>query len=452
MSITRLTSDLVKYASGTVQGALMRMVTLFDKGLSRRKLGYSSADDADAFVKMSSGPDQELLLAGGLHISKKYRGIRRNNNALGLRGGILSTGAGAFNDQVTGVSTAQQLAIYGTHDGVTGFLDGTLPPLEAWEDVSSVVSYTATSVTLDTATYSDTMKKIRVGDVITTKHSPKVWALVDSYNESTGVITVSEWATSSTNGVTPSGTTGFRLNAIDKVWALNANIIVESNSYGQHAVISELGMQIKKAGMSTANGTDTVLLNGSTADGTAANLVRTALSNFTWTYGYNAQGCRFNFHSASGGVQPYAGFNERSNAVVGMRFHTGNTYSMLWGTGANTSTALADSVTIFGPNGHVFRQPKRLQVVSADHTMSALFPYLILTTAGIQITLPPIANMPVAGYEFEFLLAAVGSYSFTASGQETQVSGLNNYTVTTTKARRSLRIIWDGTYWQVVDD
>lgn len=433
----------------SVRQILNRVRTLADAGMPRPVLGYDSDNDKLLYKAMQEMGDQELLLAGGIHISKKFRSIRRNNTLLGLRGGLTGT-SGAFNDQVGGISNSLDLAKYGTHDGVSHFMDATLPPLEEWETVAGVFSYSANSVVVDTVTYSDLLSNLLRGDILKTMHSTPCWALVESIDKETGVITVKPWATSAAY-VTPSGTTGFYANKIDKVWSFNANVIIPEDAAGSYAVIGELGAQIKKAGLGYVNGLDVTLLPGSIADGTAAYLARSAVINRTWTYGFRSEGNRFGFYSASANVQPYSGFTERSNAVVGMRFHNQNTYSMVWGTGALDSVAPVDSPTIFGPNGHVFRQPKRVLVLTESAIISSLFTDFIVKAAGITITMPPVANLPTAGYEFVLDLMVAGTYYIKAYNTETQVSGFSTYTLTTTVARKKYTVLWDGTYWQVLE-
>ncbi|HGV3500016.1 TPA: hypothetical protein ACNGY8_005728, partial [Klebsiella michiganensis] len=91
---------------------LSRVRTLADVGIPRPVLGYDSDNDKLLYKAMQDMGDQELLLAGGIHISKKFRGIRRNNTLLGLRGGLTGT-SGAFNDQVGGIYNSLDLAKYG---------------------------------------------------------------------------------------------------------------------------------------------------------------------------------------------------------------------------------------------------------------------------------------------------------------------------------------------------
>jgi len=417
---------------------------LSEFGSGQTQLGYNPSIEQLVF---NNTDDSDILVKGGIYPTKKFRGIRRNGLPLGVKGGVSSTTSDSgWNEQVVGVSTAQDLSSYGSNDGVTAYFDATLPALETWESAASVLSYTATTVTVDPSTYATMLRNIRIGDVIQTLHSPVYWGIVSSFDSTTGVITCSlGWAASGVLG-TPSGTTGFTLNGINKAWTLNANIIVKSASYGTAAVIGELGAQINKSGVAV-NGLDIVLLPGSTSDGTAAYLVRSGVSTKTWTYGYNAQGTRLNFNSASGDIQPYAGFNERSNAVCGMRFYKNNTYSMLWSTSSDqTATSMATSPTIIGPTGAVYRQPNRVQVISASTSLNELYPNYLISVAGVTLTLPPIANH-VSGHAYVIYNLFSGNLYITAYNSETTVSGSTTFTLAVS-TRTKYTIIFDGTQWQ----
>jgi len=417
---------------------------LSEFGSGQTQLGYNPSIEQLVF---NNTDDSDILVKGGIYPTKKFRGIRRNGLPLGVKGGVSSTTSDSgWNEQVVGVSTAQDLSSYGSNDGVTAYFDATLPALETWESASSVLSYTSTTVSVDPSTYATMLQNIRVGDVIQTLHGSVYWGIVSSFNSTTGVITCSlGWAASGVLG-TPSGTTGFTLNGINKAWTLNANIIVKSTSYGNAAVIGELGAQINKTG-AAVNGLDMVLLPGSTVDGTAAYLVRSGVSTRTWLYGYNAQGTRFNFNSSSGGVQPYAGFNEQSNAVCGIRFYKNNTYSMLWSTSSDqTATSMATSPTIIGPTGAVYRQPNRVQVISASASLNELYPNYLISTAGVTLTLPPIANH-VSGHAYVIYNLLSGNLYITAYNSETTVSGSTTFTLTVS-TRTKYTIIFDGTQWQ----
>lgn len=206
---------------------------------------------------------------------------------------------------------------------------------------------------------------MKIGDAIQTMHTTKCWGIVTEIDLSSGVITIDEWAINGSTVVTPSNGSGFYVNLINKVWAVNFNVMIPEESDGVGGVVAELGLQIKKPSATVKNGIDMVLLPGSTVDGGAAFLARGA--EYRWTYGYMSQGSVFNFYSDSQLTQPLAGFAENSNAVVGLKFFGKNTYGLLFSTSEDqSSVAIETSPTIFAPNGALIRQSKTFQVFGAN--------------------------------------------------------------------------------------
>ncbi|MBA2118833.1 hypothetical protein I1U85_26480 [Klebsiella pneumoniae] len=437
----------------SVRQILNRVRTLADAGMPRPVLGYDSDNDKLLYKAMQEMGDQELLLAGGIHISKKFRGIRRNNTPLSIRGGRGSTNDGsAWNAQIVGVSSGAELSRYGSHDGVGDYGDATLPPLESWEIVSATIGYTDKTVSIDAVIYRDMLSNLRVGDVLQTQHSSKCWGIVSSINATTGVITVTDWGRNGASITPASDGSGFYANFINKAWAFNRNVLIPSDAAGNNAVIGELGIQNKKSGMANVNGVDTVLLAGSTYGGTAAYLARSGAAELGWQYGFRSEGARFNFMSASGNLQPFAGFIDRSNAVCGMKFYKNNTYSMLWSTSSDqTDISFANSPAIIGPTGVVYRQPRRVVVFSESASIGALYPTILITTPGITITMPAVADTPIAGIEYTLMIMKAGTYYIKAFNSETAVSGYSTYTLVVTTDRKKYSVLWDGTYWQVLE-
>lgn len=432
------------YKTSNVHDVLSRTQTLYDNGAERPHLGYDPINDVEIYNIMSQLFDQELLLNGGLHIAKKFRGLRRNITAIAARGGMPLID-GNFNDQVTGVSNSRELASYGTNDGVTAFFDAELPILEDWENVTNA-AYTQNTLVLDKTIYASTLSNTRIGDVIQTKHGVKCWGIVTSINESSGIISVDEWATTAGTTVPVSGV-GCFINLINKAWALNANTVVHVNSEGNNAVVAEFGLQLKKA--VTANGIDMVLLSASVVDGIAAYLARSGAINRSWLYGFNAQGCRFNFFSSSGEVQPYAGFAETSNAVVGLKLLNKNTYSMLVSKSNDlTDNTVANSPLIFGPLGQVYRQPKRLMNISASAMLSPVYPTYYILSSGLTLTLPAKSSH-TAGHYYEIVFLNAGSYTFNTYNNESTVNGNASLTITVNEERIKYEVIFDGSSWQL---
>lgn len=410
----------------------------------RPYLGYNPSNDAAIYNDQQSYADQSLLMNGSMHFAKKYRGLRRHADVLGVRGGMSTVANGnEFNDQIVGVANARELANYGMNDGVTLFADASLPALESWEDIGTA-TYTSNTVIINTSTYATTLAKLKVGDVIQTKHATKCWGIVTAINVGTGTITVDEWATNLTTVVTPANNVGFYINFINKAWAVNFNLMINEDSAGVGGVVAELGLQVKKSDATVKNGMDMVLLPGSTTNGDAAFLSR-GTSTYSWTYGYLSQGNLFNYYSSSGVRQPLAGFAENSNAVCGVKFFNKNTYSMLWSTNADQSSiSISTSPTIFGPNGTLLRQPKSLQVLSASGGASEVKTTYLLSAAGISVTLPPKAQH-VAGHWYEFVLINTGTYTFL--GNDALINGNATYTFTVTDTYVKYTMVYDGNGW-----
>ncbi|MFS9576520.1 hypothetical protein Q6277_19400 [Klebsiella quasipneumoniae] len=443
--------DLVKAnETYTVSDILRRMRTLGDVGAGRPVWGYDTTNDVKIYNAQAAAGADDIMMNGGLFLARKFRGTSRFAVVSGIRGGRASVDdAGAFRAQVVSVSSSLGVANYGLHDGVSDYADALLPALEPWETVASA-TYSANTVTISPETYSETLKNILKGDVIRTRHTEKYWGTVQSVNPQTGVITVDMWALRDSPNLTPANNgSGFYVNFIDKVWADNKNVIVQPNSAGLYATVGEFGALVQKAGMGYVNGMDMVLLAGSTQDATAAFLARSGASGHGWLYGFNAQGNRFNFYSDSGEVTPYAGFLENSNAIVGMKFRNKNTYSQAWSNSTDLTAVNPSALTaIIGPAGHVFRRPERILTLSASGMLDQFYPTVYVTAAGITITMPDITQMPVAGYVFKVRLFLAGTYIFNTYQGQTTIDGNPQLTVTTTSARQTIEIQFDGTFWQ----
>lgn len=443
--------DLVRAnVAHTVGDILRRMRTLGDVGAERPVWGYDTTNDVKIYNSQAVAGADDIMMNGGFFLARKFRGTSRFAVASGIRGGRASVDdSGAFRAQVVSVSSSLGIANYGLHDGVSDYADALLPALESWETVTSA-TYTATTVTIDPETYSETLKNILKGDVIRTRHTEKYWGTVQSVNPQTGVITVDMWALRDSPNLTPANNgSGFYVNFIDKVWADNKNVLILPNSAGLYATVGEFGALVQKAGMGYVNGMDMVLLSGSTQDATAAFLARSGASGHGWLYGYNAQGNRFNFYSDSGEVTPYAGFVENSNATVGMKFRNKNTYSQAWSNSPDLTAVNPSALTaIIGPAGHVFRRPERILTLTASGMLDQFYPTVYVTAAGITLTMPDITQMPVAGYIFKVRLFLAGTYIFNTYQGQTTIDGNPQRTVTTTSARQTIEIQFDGTFWQ----
>ena len=195
--------------------------------------------------------------------------------------------------QVSGFTNPNQLSKGNGRDTVGLYVDNKAPA--ALYGAATVTSYSSTGAVLSVAMTTEQQRKMRVGMVAQTRHSPQKYAgIVTAWTASS--ITVSAWylVDGSTTGVaaTPTGTDGLDINVFRKVWALNANAFIDSTSYGDAINSFELGMRNEKgeptsrSGSIEANGMYVAnLATASSYYGDSAYLV-----SGKWTYGYKARG------------------------------------------------------------------------------------------------------------------------------------------------------------------
>lgn len=439
-------AENVGYRTSNVGDVLSRMRTMSDSGLPRPYLGYSSTNDLAIFTEQGALPDTDLLLNGSITIGRKFRSIRRHAAALSLRGGRASSGdTGVFNAQITGVRNARGIAAYGLNDGVTLFADAIAPALEDWETVNTA-SYTATTVTVSPSVYSSFLTNVLVGDVIQTLHATKCWGLITGINQTTGVVTVDEWAIADGTTLTPTSGVGFNVNLINKVWAINANTIINSNSAANNAVICEFGAVVNKSGASL-NGIDIPLLQQSLYDGVAGVLVRPAsTSGKNWLYGFRSANNKMNFYAVSA---TYNNYVSTGSAPVGMRFSGMTAYSMLFSKSSDmTDLSYPNSTMIYDGYGRRLRNMAKYSVLTANATLNTLIPCYLINAAGITLTMPAISNM-TSGHFYELKILRAGTYYITANAQEVNVSGYTTYPLTIT-APTKVEVWYDGSTWIIV--
>ncbi|KMK17809.1 hypothetical protein ABW09_12250 [Pluralibacter gergoviae] len=435
----------------SVRDMLNRIRTLADNDVPLPYLGYDPENDAVLYNAMGNAPDRHLLLNGGLHIAGDCtNGIRRNAGLFSVRGGQEDSGQG-FNVPLMGVATAQELRAYDIYESVPFYLDNTSPERQSYHNVASA-NYTATTAQIDPIIYATTLAKLEVGDYIRTMHSSYCIGLVKAVDAINGIITVDMWADSKTSTTTPASGVGLYTQYITKIYAGNINLFITENSDITNATGIEMGVSSKKAVTGSIVGYDTVTLPNSTQNITAAYFARSSnLNGFGFTYGFRAQDSQINFHSASTelyGRTPRIGFSENSDAIVGSRFGTKNIYSMLWSSSDDlTDVSLANSTMAIGPNGQNYRRFNRTLIISADVSLSGWHPDIWVTAAGVTITMPPAASHRV-GHGYEMVLVSPGTYKITG---DVNVNGNTPYTFTTTVARKTIKVKFDGSTWQVFD-
>lgn len=438
----------------SVHEVLGRMKTLADKNAPLPYLGYDPTNDAALYDEMGSAADRKLLLHGGLHIAGLCgNGIRRNAGLFSVRAGQPVPGQG-FNIPLMGVASAQELRAYDIYESVPVYLDNTSPERQSYHNVASA-NYTATTAQIDPVVYATTLAKLEVGYYIRTMHAPYCIGLVQDVNAVTGIITVDMWADSKTSTTTPASGVGLYTEYITKIYVANLNLFVTENSDITNATGIEMGLSSKKAVTGSIVGYDTVTLPNSTQNITAAYFARSSnLNGFGFTYGFRAQDSQINFHSASTelyGRTPRIGFSENSDAIVGSRFSTKNIYSMLWSSSDDlTDVSLANSTMAIGPNGQNYRRFNRTSIVSADVALSGWYPDIWATAAGVTFTMPPAASHRV-GHGYELSLASPGIYYITGNAGDALVNGNAKYKITTTVPRKTIKVKYDGSQWQVWD-
>lgn len=156
---------------------------------------------------------------------------------------------------VLGVTAPNQLAVYTDRDTVGLYVDNLAPAIMA---STTSASYTMSTVTPSTPLTADQVKKLRVGMIIDTKHTPnKYTGVITSWASDGTSITVEGWyladGLSSTHAkVLPANGFGININPFTKAWALNANVFINSSSYASAVAGFELGVGNDKFDYDTA--------------------------------------------------------------------------------------------------------------------------------------------------------------------------------------------------------
>nr|WP_128755123.1 tail fiber domain-containing protein [Pantoea vagans] len=176
----------------------------------------------------------------------------RNNNVMqhGTLDGACSFSVSANRGaeacaQVLGVTSPDQIATYTDRDSVGFYAENYAPQILA---TTSAGTYTVNSVTLGAALTADQVKKMRVGMIVDTKHTPtKYSGIVTGWAANGTSIAVEGWylvdGSSATHSkVTPANGPGVNINPFTKTWAMNANVFIDANSHAAAAVGMELGV------------------------------------------------------------------------------------------------------------------------------------------------------------------------------------------------------------------
>lgn len=228
--------------------------------LKNNELGYNKPGDNgsydDSTIKEINSQLEQIegdkLEKYGVHkITRKTKKIQDDATVININ----NTGKNA---EVCGFRTDASLSTYADRDNAIMYLDGVLPNCKVLE----VVEFTTTSVEVVGDTSS-----IEVGMIIDCMNQTEI----DNFNQTTKysgfvvevdgqVIKVSGWYQlgNSDSGQIPDKNR-IIINPITKLWGINANIFLESDSFGWSGVICEFGLFNKK---SVSTGSNAYRLSG----------------------------------------------------------------------------------------------------------------------------------------------------------------------------------------------
>ena len=249
--------------SRTVEQKIEVFSSLEDYGESKTEFGMNSTVEATV-LSDTTNVDEDFLLPRNLSVAKELYGIRRNACVQSIRA---NSGNSGFNAQITGVTSTQGLADYGSVDNVSLFTDITNTPYSAWEVVDTP-SYSSNGFT---ATGLD-FTKMKKGMVVRTLHPTPFWGFITSISSSTDTVNVIEWRkTGSTSSETPAAGHGLVINPVDKLWAANFNVELPLGSRCQNAAVAEYGIiNNNNADPTSMNILDLLILGQSTYGVTSA--------------------------------------------------------------------------------------------------------------------------------------------------------------------------------------
>ena len=178
------------------------------------------------------------------------------DNATGFAVRLYPNGSN-YNDaaEVLGLANESDLSQYTDRDAVAMFADVYAP---APTLTLTSATYTATTVIPASAISSTDLKKLRKGMIIDTAHSPtKFSGFVTDWAANGTSISVEGWYLA--NGTvqsasTPSGSATAYVNPFTKVWAHNANVLMDGSSHASAMSGFELGLVDNKEASTAATG------------------------------------------------------------------------------------------------------------------------------------------------------------------------------------------------------
>jgi hypothetical protein len=158
--------------------------------------------------------------------------------------------------EILGLVNESQLSEYTDRDAVAVFADILGPPPTL---TLTSATYTSTTVVPATAISVSDRKKLRIGMVIDTAHATKYSGFITGWASNGTSITVEGWYLA--NGTaqsasTPPGSATAYVNPFTKVWAHNANVLLNSSSHATAATGFELGIVDQKSASTAGHGGD----------------------------------------------------------------------------------------------------------------------------------------------------------------------------------------------------
>ena len=336
-------------------------------------------------------------------------------------GDSVMVGGGSFDNSplVSGFTNPNQISTYETIDIVGRYSDATSLPLTH----QSAATFTATACVLASAA---PIKKLRVGMVIQTTHSPWYRGQITGWSSDGLTITVANgwYQQGSTAAATPSnsGSPQALINPFHKVWAKNSNAFLPASGYGYQAAGHEIGVWNDKVTPATAEDEA-----GQTWGNDVVNLGprRCAIGHMTrgdfWE-GFRAAGTQIGYNAAAfaryGYATPAVGYNYDGNGVA---FRQRTASGAIQATISNGALELGDVTTPSTPyidfrssGGAGLDHDARIIVSGGGGTVGNGGVQIIAAEVATNLLKPSVDNvytLGASGYRWSVVWAATGTIS-----------------------------------------
>lgn len=464
-------ATLIAYGSRTTRAKLDEIPSVRDKGATQddgttpQQSYFSDAAQAaqaritttPAFAAMPQAPTGEVFVPDGLYhltadidtggknitwfcadgarftsgsaaylLGKVVRNGRRSSGAPfgyldSACGDSVMVGGGSFDNSplVSGFTNPNQISTYETIDIVGRYSDATSLPLTH----QSAATFTATACVLASAA---PIKKLRVGMVIQTTHSPWYRGQITGWSSDGLTITVANgwYQQGSTAATTPSnsGSPQALINPFHKVWAKNSNAFLLASGYGYQAAGHEIGVWNDKVTPATAEDEA-----GQTWGNDVVNLGprRCAIGHMTrgdfWE-GFRAAGTQIGYNAAAfaryGYATPAVGYNYDGNGVA---FRQRTASGAIQATISNGALELGDVTTPSTPyidfrssGGAGLDHDARIIVSGGGGTVGNGGVQIIAAEVATNLLKPSVDNvytLGASGYRWSVVWAATGTIS-----------------------------------------